>query len=463
MFKNSSLFIVILSALVFSSCGGGGGGGGNSIPETIQCCVSNPATNEYTSGPIEAIVTNSALTSEQKSTELTTLAQDMLETPETVVAAPLVYERALRYNSENDEARFFKSILLPLLKLRGFIYKIQNLSRFSYGNVAANPDQRVDLYQQARDEIQATVFVKNNSARNDRIKKVLHFILLEPPKDNKDNTDRPFRSISELQDFLEALPPELDKASDELSKITRDFFVQMNYERFTENSQSTERTQIAHEEVQAFRYLLEGLSFLIRLLTAYNVDDWIAIKNYLEAQGGGESLNIINNIQHIKRTYPNFGKLRPNGQTAFSSILTRLKLRLVIPGLRQWALATQQAQAQMTSDRLLASTTQNAQQVADTVGDADPVLLMLSQMLDNPDYRYVHNDTSRPDLHINLVGFLQNPPLDLKALIPDYETDFEYREGLLLHINRVPDDTFGGLLPNRGFREWLQRDLLDLE
>ncbi len=345
------------------------------------------------------------LDSKEKAKKLVKIGELLMETPRGIELSVEPFESALSFDKENAHANFYLAFLKPILVLKGSPKRLSKL--------VGDTDLEKGL---------------NYIVKGIRTPDVQ--ILVRGLMDG-DGKEKPFDTISELQDFLlKTFLPELEKSIERLTQIEKNdsFLATLNISLWTKKPlQKIISFDLA--EVRGLKVSLTAISAWVKCLVAYDLDAATSIKNQLSKK----HRNTFKEVVDIIRTYPKALVLRQNGDKRLKEILTHAAD--VIEGLRTIAKILNKIPRDETrifdpfpNSEEFGKFMKGLGTAADVL--AGPILVKIGKQ-------------ERAAVLINATALFAEPHPDLKNILP---TEFD-KTGKL--AKSFPDLSFGGVIPEK--------------
>jgi hypothetical protein len=352
-----------------------------------------------------AIKADSDTDDKEKARHLAKIGQLLLETPKGAVLALGVFEEALSYDNQNVQANFFAAILKPIHTLKGFPFKLTKIVGV------------VEMGKAIEDILSG---IRNKDTQN----------LVDDLLQGADPRDM-FRLPSDVQKYLVAeLLPVLKSSEERLSIVekTEHFRVKVNYKNWQASWHLKQSVSFDEVEVHALRVALKGISTEVKMISSYNVDAGMALRNQFKNRRHLTMKEVIAAInEHTEALVLNKG-----GRDLLTSILDDVSES--VEGLRIIArlLNTEESR----EDFLLKPFTSEEEYASFIRG-----LNMTSDALSGPITLDIGDEDG--SVVFDFTALLANPVENLKSLFPTEFNDTGKR------TVTFPDLSFGGTVPNK--------------
>lgn len=419
--KPALFLTAALSTLMLTACGQS-----KSEPQSFNL-------GSIESGLTTGSFTNSAgqpTTREQSAEELALAAEQLAQSANFAYAARLADE-ALRVDSKNVRARFWKAVAGPMMELKGFATRLEP--------IAMKTPERAQIYKAAIVDLKAATTVKSVSD-----------FIFQGPKD--------IQSEDEIQDTLSRVTLKMDELRKTVKSMKREELViyrspdSANDQDFAGDIRGCTAHESASNVVTLENCDLSGTR-QVRLnaadfeviqqgVAAFQV--YIGLINSYSLHGALDTFEktkdqkIDMGIELLKDA--RFGTLRDSRTFA---VLPELASDAVLAARAALKLQKQAcaSKAGNWSRRGHLISEIGCEQPDDSV---EAALQVLSMMKNGPVQLHVDNGAQTKTVSVDVVGFSKAPLKDLRSLRP---TQFDSCG----NVTQITDPTVGGLFPNADF------------
>lgn len=397
-----SLFILVFASALMAGCSGKKSNEfeGKNREEVQKIFTHNQ--NDIRSGEISE---------KEKAQRFADLGERALETPRAAHLAIDAFDEALKNDSENLKANFYSALLLPVLSLKGFPVKMTKIS---------TPEAISEMVSEILSDI------KNSDVRN----LVSEFL-------NGASPTEVFKTPSEAQSTLVTkVLPALAESQKRLAKVLENphFNVTFNYDNWGKGRNWYGRRNavtLDHAEAHSMEVGLKGVAAYIKILTAYNVDAAIALRDEYH----GRRRATFKEVAESLKKHSKFLTLNEGGAENLKSILT--DGADAIEGLKIIANMLNKSREDDRHGNILPPF-RSKYDYADFMEG----LVWATEVLAGPMEMTMEKNGRSKVIWIDFTALLSNPVQDLKGVLPT-EFDETGKYGKI-----YPELTFGGMVPN---------------
>lgn len=403
------MITIVLTVGLFSNYGFTGEDDNPFAPESSEA-ISNVFHQELQK------IRESRMTLQEKGSRYAKLGENALEVPKAYPLAMEAFEEALKMDLTNSKANFYYGILKPLLHLRGIAMRLSKI-----------------LSPEAISEL---TFSAVNGEKNSELQEIISGLL-------HDSGPRPiFKTISGFQTFLlSELLPLLEESKQKMNIVLRDptFKIKFITSRWDDPKLwSGHRGFIVFDTIDAhsFKKICEGLIFVIKIISAYDLDALLPLKNEFINKQNTTSKEVIEAI----RKYPTFLTLKKGSAPILKEVLADIPN--AIEGLR---LIGKMIKDDTQRSEKLFNTFKTETDYQDFLDGLSKATEVISGPFEVKIEEAKSENQTLKKILVNGTALLSKPIPDLKALLPK---EFS-KSGK--SAKSFPDQTFGGIIPNGDF------------
>lgn len=395
--------------------------------------------------------TQSILESEDSSVQMSenlALAGEQLMSPVSFMYADMILDMALEKDSNNKRAQFYKTILKPIMQLKGVFKRVQpvvktlNVEKQSQFNtdVANLPESAMKTFlldgqENISNEEGLLKFLDEQTKAWEDVRQFM--------KANKDlNLDINIMTLNGVEGALEQAAKECQAQQISSGKFGAD--LDCNYLRAL-------KVNVSRADVEMLQQIAAGFQIYLTAYTSYSLD---GIRDFVE-KNENVQLTSKDVTSHIANN-TTAGKLRHNGLTKITEMGTDF-----ISGAR-WALTLQDKLCPKTSNGVsvrpgslfneglcIEETHDDGKSTEDTLKTLEKVLAgsLITMTYMNEFTGLEETADTRP------AALIENPIADLRQIVSPIEKNFNECGDLV----SVTDTTIGGFLPNGDANEIIMK------
>jgi hypothetical protein len=397
---------------------------------TLVSCAENskPAASKGNILDSNKVLNNDSLSSSDKAEELALIAEQ-LATPTGFMYADLILDQALKLDSNNLRANFYKALLAQPMALKGAMKRIKPLAQRDLESLNRYNEAISNLPESA---LKTFMFDGQENIRTE--KDVQGFV------DEIYNAQEKFRLFlkQNKNQVITLNMSDWGKASTFSQTVKECAVEQVGTGTFSLKACDLRKSlqiELNRADMEALQYITAGSQIYLSLITAYDVSGAINVAQNTK----GQTLTNADAWRKLARN-ADFGKLR---NTRVLQNIPEMGLDAII-GIR-WAISMQDElcptgqettgarKGQLFSKGLCITNTTNED--GSTLEDS---LRVIDLALTGGLVEIKKNDQEKTDL--KAVELLENPIADLKTLKPSFnECD---------KVSSIADDSLNGSLPN---------------
>jgi len=384
---------------------------------TMGCGEKNPYHKaakddlvEVVTQDTEDIRNDTSTDNKEKAKRLAKIGELLLETPRGAELAAEIFEEALSFDQENGKANFYAAILKPIHALKGTAYRLTKIV-----TAKAMGDLIEDILSG----------IGNRDTQN-----LVSDFLTEARLGDM------FKTVSEFQAFLASeFLPALRLSDERLAIVenTENFNLTFNYKHWQNGWHFRRSVSFDQAEVRSFRVALKGIATYTKLISAYNVDAALPLRDQFSNRRGVTLKEVVDAIQ----MQPKALTLNENAGNMLTSILNDISdsiegLRTIARILNSDKIRDGYLLHPFKSHRHYANFIKGLNVASDIL--AGPMAVDIGERKDKKG--------EEVSVVFNFTALLSNPVSDLKTLMP---TEFD-KDGKKAAV--FPDLSFGGTIPN---------------